>query len=50
MVKSELQITLMELSEMREANFIDLGIFQLNELDSLRRISNLLNDSQNSSF
>lgn len=40
----------MELSEMSEMDFIEMGIFQLHELDTLKRICNLLNDSQNCSF
>lgn len=47
---SLLQVNLSELSEMTEQNFIDMGIFKLNELDKLKRICNLLNDSQNTSY
>lgn len=50
MTSFPLQVNLSELSEMTEQNFIDMGIFKLNELDKLKRICNLLNDSQNTSY
>lgn len=35
---------------MKGEDFMNLGIFKLNELDKLKRICNLVNDSQNASY
>lgn len=43
-------MSIAEISEMTEQDFINMGIFKLNELDKLKRICNLMNDSQNTSY